>query len=427
MLLGPVYLTTIGRMFALADCNNFYASCERLFQPQYNGIPVVVLSNNDGCVIARSNEAKALGIKMGAVYYQIKKEIKEHGIAVFSSHYTLYGDISARVMNNLARFTPEVEVYSIDECFFGLKGFENLNAYAEQIRETVIRNTGIPISLGVAPTKVLAKVANKSSKKANGVMVLDTDEKIAAILKDYPVEELWGIGRQYAHKLIKMGINTAGQFRDLPIDWVQTNMTIVGVRMWRELWGQSCIPLHLILDRKKAMVTSRAFGKLTDDYKELQEATTNYISRLAFKLRKEKCCATIITVKLLTNAFNPHQAQAFPSIIIPLAHPINNTPDLVKTALEGLKKIYLSGYLFKKVEVGALGLIPESEVQLNMFTPYKGIENDKISRIMDKLNGHYGAGTLRIATEGVAQKWSLKREFLSPAYTTNWQHIVKTK
>lgn len=414
-------------MFALADCNNFYASCERLFQPKYNGVPIVVLSNNDGCVIARSNEAKAIGIKMGAVYYQIQAEIKKHGIAVFSSHYTLYGDISARVMTNIARFTPEVEVYSIDECFFGLKGFDNLNSYAKLIRETVIRNTGIPISLGVAPTKVLAKVANKRAKKADGVIVLDTNEKITEILKDFPIQDLWGIGRQYADKLINMGISTAGQLRDLPIDWVQTNMTIVGVRMWRELWGESCIPLHLMLDRKKAMVTSRAFGKLTDDYKELQEATTSYISRPAFKLRREKCCATVITVKLLTNAFNLEQAQAFPSITIPLTHPINNTPDLVKIALEGLRKIYLRGYLFKKVEVGALGLIPESEVQLNMFTPYKGIENNKISKIMDKLNAHYGKGTLRMATESKKQRWTLRREFLSPEYTTNWENIIKTK
>eukprot|EP01136_Pigoraptor_vietnamica_P035257 Opistho-1_new@100239 len=195
-------------MFGLADCNNFYASCERLFQPKYNGRPVVVLSNNDGCVIARSNEAKEVGIKMGAVFYQIKDLLKQHQVAVFSSHYTLYGDMSARVMTNLARFTPEVEVYSIDECFLGFAGYKDLEGYGHLVRDTVIRNTGIPISLGIAPTKVLAKVANKSAKKLNGVMVLDTDAKIKSILADYPVEDLWGIGRQYAHKLIAMGIET---------------------------------------------------------------------------------------------------------------------------------------------------------------------------------------------------------------------------
>lgn len=414
-------------MVGLADCNNFYASCERLFQPKYNGVPVVVLSNNDGCVIARSNEAKAIGIKMGAVYYQIQDVLKQHNVGVFSSHYTLYGDMSARVMTNLARFTPEVEVYSIDECFLGFKGINNLQSYAEVIRETVIRNTGIPISLGVAPTKVLAKIANKLSKKANGVMILTEQDHITTILENYPVEDLWGIGREYAHKLIAMGIETAGQLRALPIDWMQKHMTIVGVRMWRELWGKSCIPLNLVLDRRKAMCTSRAFGKMTDDYKELQEATTSYISRLAYKLRKEKCCATIITVKLLTNRFKLNLPQATPTITIALPHPVNNTHDLVRTALEGLRKIYLRGYLYQKVEVMALGLIPEVEVQLNIFNEYKGIKHDKLSKIMDKLNAHYGTGTLRIATEGKDQRWTLRREFLSPEYTTSWKDIVKTR
>ncbi|WP_316772910.1 Y-family DNA polymerase [Pedobacter frigiditerrae] len=414
-------------MFGLADCNNFYASCERLFQPKYNGKPVVVLSNNDGCVIARSNEAKEVGIKMGAVFYQIRKELKEFDVGVFSSHYTLYGDISARVMTNLARFTPDVEVYSIDECFLGFKGINDLENYGHLVRDTVIKNTGIPISLGIAPSKVLAKVANKMAKKATGVMVLDTEDKITAILKDYPVEDLWGIGRQYAHKLIAMGVETAGQLRNLPIDWVQTNMTIVGVRMWRELWGQSCIPLETALDPKKAMCTSRAFGKLTGDYQELREATTSYISRLALKLRREKCCPTAITVKLQTNRFNTSHKQAFPAITIALPHPVNNTHDLVKTALEGLRKIYIRGYLFQKVEVMATGLIPETEVQLNLFSEYNGVVNDKLSKIMDKVNSHYGAGTLRIATEGDKQRWTLRSEFLSPEYTTNWNDIIKTK
>lgn len=390
-------------------------------------MPIVVLSNNDGCVIARSNEAKALGIKMGAVFYQIRDVIAQHQIAVFSSHYTLYGDMSARVMTNLARFTPEVEVYSIDECFLGFDGYNDLETYGHLVRNTVIRNTGIPISLGIAPSKVLAKVANKTAKKNNGVMVLDTDEKIKNILADYPVEDLWGIGRQYAHKLIAMGVETAAQLRALPIAWVQTHMTIVGVRMWRELWGQSCIPLELSLDRKKAMCTSRAFGKLTGDYSELREATTSYISRLALKLRREKCCATTITVKLQTNRFNPNHRQTFPSITLALPHPVNNTHDLVRTALEGLRKIYVRGYLFQKVEVMATGLIPETEVQLNLFNAYKGLEHNRLSEVMDKLNSHYGAGTLRMATEGDQQRWTLRREFLSPEYTTNWNDIIKTR
>lgn len=414
-------------MFALADCNNFYASCHRLFEPQYNHLPVIVLSNNDGCVIARSNEAKACGIAMGAPFFKIREEIKKHQIAVFSSHYTLYGDISARVMTNLARFTPEVEVYSIDECFLGLSGFENLKEYGQTIRETVINNTGIPISVGIAPTKVLAKVANKTSKKHNGVMVLETAQQISDALADYPVEDLWGIGRQFAHKLIKGGIETAAQFRALPIDWVQTNMTIVGVRMWRELWGESCIPLKTILDPKKGMCTSRAFGKLTGDYSELKEATSSYAARLAGKLRREQLCTTVLSVKLLTNKFIAQELQAYPSITIPLEHPVNNTLDLINTALWGLKKIYLRGYLYQKVELNATGLIPEREVQLNIFSAFKGKKHDKVSKVLDQLNLHYGAGTLRMAGEGKNQNWAMKREFLRPHYTTNWKDIIKVK
>ncbi|PWS29444.1 SOS mutagenesis and repair protein UmuC [Pedobacter yonginense] len=414
-------------MFALADCNNFYASCHRLFEPQYNGLPVVVLSNNDGCVIARSNEAKACGIAMGAPFFKIKSEIEKHKIAVFSSHYTLYGDISARVMTNLARFTPDVEVYSIDECFLGLSGFDNLYEYGKEIRETVIKNTGIPISVGIAPTKVLAKVANKTSKKHNGVMVLQTEAQIANALSDYPVEDLWGVGRQFAHKLIKGGIETAAQFRALPMDWVQSNMTIVGLRMWRELWGESCIPLKTVLDPKKGMCTSRAFGKLTTDYNQLKEATSSYAARLGVKLRREKLCASVISVRLLTNKFGPEALQAYPAITIPLAHPVNNTVNLVNTALFGLKKIYLRGYLFQKVEVTATGLLPETEVQLNIFTAFKGVKHDQVSKVLDRLNLHYGSGTLRMAGEGKAQEWTMKREFLRPSYTTNWNDIIKVK
>jgi len=330
-------------------------------------------------------------------------------------------------MTNLARFTPDVEVYSIDECFLGLTGIGNLKEYGRTLRETVIRNTGIPISVGIAPTKVLAKVANKISKNFNGVMVLETPEQITAALSEYPVEDLWGIGKQHSHRLIRGGIETAAQFRDLPVDWVQTNMTIVVVRMWRELWGESCLPLKTVLDPKKGMCTSRAFGKLTGDYDQLKEATTSYASRLAVKLRREKLCTSVLSIRLLTNRFNGESAQVFPYITIPLDHPVNNTVDLVKVALSGLKKIYMHGYMFQKVEVTATGLIPETEVQLNIFNEFKGVKYDQISRVLDKLNLHYGAGTLRIAGEGLAPKWAMKREFLRPSYTTDWNDIIKVK
>ncbi|MCX2472777.1 DUF4113 domain-containing protein [Pedobacter sp. MC2016-05] len=258
-------------------------------------------------------------------------------------------------------------------------------------------------------------------------MVLETEQQINDALADYPVEDLWGVGRQFAHKLIKDGIETAAQFRALPVDWVQTHMTIVGVRMWRELWGESCIPLKTVLDPKKGMCTSRAFGKLTGDYNQLIEATSNYAARLANKLRREKLCTTVLSVRLLTNKFVAAELQAYPAITIPLEHPVNNTVDLIKTALWGLKKIYLRGYMYQKVEVNATGLISESEVQLNIFSEFKGVKYDKVSKVLDRLNLHYGAGTLRMAGEGKDQKWSMKREFLRPHYTTNWNDIIKVK
>ena len=412
-------------MIALVDCNNFYASCERLFKPEYIGRPVVVLSNNDGCVIARSNEAKDLGIKMGAVFYMMEEEITKHNIVVFSSNYTLYGDMSARVMTNLARFSPDVEVYSIDECFLGLSGFPNLEAYAHEIRNAIIQNTGIPVSVGIAPSKTLAKLANKLCKRTGGVCVLDTDEKITEALQDYEVGDLWGIGRAYADKLNELGIFTAADLRNQPIGFVKDRLTIQGVRMWNELWGRSCIPLSDVVERKKGLCTSRAFSKMTSDYDVLVEATASYANRLSLKLRQDKSCATVLSIRLLTNRFKTEIQQFNPSISIPLTHPVNNTHDIVKAALAGLKTIYRKGYIFQKVEVMATGLIPETEVQLNMFSKWNGPLNDKLSKVMDQINKHYGTGTLRIAAEGKEQKWAMRRKFLSKAYTTKWADIIK--
>jgi DNA polymerase V len=414
-------------MVALVDCNNFYASCERLFKPELKGKPIIVLSNNDGCVIARSNEAKDLGITMGAVFHMIQEEIKNDKINVFSSNYTLYGDMSARVMTNLARFSPEVEVYSIDECFLGLTGVPDLEKYAHEIRNSVIQNTGIPVSVGIAPTKTLAKLANKMCKRTGGVCVLDTPDKITDAVKDYQVEDLWGIGRAYAKQLILLGIETAADLRNQPIGFVQDKLTIQGIRMWNELWGRSCIPLSDVQERKKGLCTSRAFSKLTDSIEELSEATASYANRLSLKLRKDQSCATVISVRLLTNRFKTDQPQAFPAITISLTHPANSTSEIVKVALAGLRAIYREGFMYQKVEVTATGLIPETEVQLNMFSHWNGPKNDKLSKIMDQINAHYGRGTIKIATEGTAQKWAMKRNYLSPAYTTQWKDIIKTK
>lgn len=411
-------------MFALVDCNNFYASCERLFRPELRNKPIVVLSNNDGCVIARSQEAKDLGIRMGTPWFQIDRFTQEK-IIKFSSNYTLYADMSARVMNNLARFTPEVEVYSIDECFLGLSGFEDLEDYSKLIRNSVIMNTGIPVSVGVAPTKTLAKMANKIAKKTVGVCVLDTDVKITEAVNSFLIADLWGVGPAYLRKLLLEGIETAGQLREKPLSWVQTTMTIQGARMWYELWGKSSIHLENKSERKKGVCTSRAFGKLTDNYQELEEATASYAHRLSEKLRQDKSCATILNVRLITNKFRTELPQIFPGISIALPHPTNDTNELVKHAVSGLRRIYCKGYLFLKVELFATGLIPENEIQLHLFEEYKGKKNKQVSQLLDKLNAHYGHGTVRLAAEGFKKAWNMRREFLSASYTTSWSDIAK--
>ncbi len=413
-------------MFALVDCNNFYASCERLFRPEFRGKPVVVLSNNDGCVIARSQEAKDLGVRMGIPWHHVDQAIQKQ-VKQFSSNYSLYADMSARVMNNLARFTPDVEIYSIDECFLSLKGFSNLNRYCKQMRSEVIRNTGIPVSIGVAPTKTLAKLANRMAKNFNGVCVLDKADKIHEAVENFKVEDIWGIGRQYAKKLHSFGILTAQDLRSQPIEWIQENLTIQGVRMWYELHGKSCIQLASMTERKQGIRSSRSFGKLTDNYTFLEEATVAYAARVAEKLRKDKSCATLLSIRLLTNIHRPDTAQYTNSTVITLPYATNSILELAKYAVGGLKTIFKPGYLYLKVEVFATGLIPEQEVQLNLFSGYTSSRKNELSKIMDRLNNHYGKGTLILAAEGFEKKWSMRRNFLSPLYTTDWASIIRVK
>ena len=412
-------------MYGLVDCNNFYASCERLFRPELQHKPVVILSNNDGCAIARSQEAKDLGIKMGEPFYQIDKLVRDNNVAVFSSNYTLYADMSARVMNNIARFTPDMEVYSIDECFIRLTGFNNLEEYGHEIRNAVLQNTGIPVSLGLAPSKTLAKIANKLAKKSSGVCLLDTPEKVLAALERFPLNDVWGIGGQYYKKLLSHGIEFAGQLRQMPMEWIRTNMTIQGVRMWDELWGRPRFAFGVFRERKKGICCSKSFGRLTEDINELAEATSSYASRVAEKLRHDKSCATLLSVRLITNRFRADLPQYFKGVTVRLSQPTNNTSDIVKAAIRALHMAYQPGYKFIKVEVLVTGIIPQSEVQLDLFNSWDGIRQDKVSQVIDKLNLHFGRGTLRLGTEGFEKKWKMRQNFLSPGYTTDWRDIVK--
>jgi len=412
-------------MFALCDCNNFYASAERLFRPELNGKPVVVLSNNDGCVIARSEEAKACGIKMGDPEFLVRDLIKKFSIHVFSSNYVLYGDMSERVMHNLSRWFPRLDVYSIDEAFGWLGGIGNLDTYVPMVRNSVVQNTGIPVSIGVAPTKTLAKLANKLSKKCGGVMVLDTDEKISAAVKDFPVSDLWGVGRQYYKKFQELGITTAGELREMPEMWFKQHLTVMGQRMWNELWGRPAIPLDAVRENTKGITVSRSFRNYIEQPDILAEAVTLYASRLAEKLRREQLRCLYLQVFLYTNKNREDHPQHFPSYTHKLLLASNNTTDLVSIAVKVAQRLFKDGVKYRKAGVIATGLVPESELQLNVFAAHDSGKKDKVSAVLDKLNLAYGRGTLRMATEGFEKKWRLKHEYLSKGYTTRWPDIIK--
>ena len=418
-------------MFALVDCNNFYASCERVFQPNLRNKPIVVLSNNDGCVIARSNEAKALGIPMGAPAFKYQKIFDDNKIHVFSSNYALYGDLSSRVMNILATFTPDIEVYSIDEAFLKLDGFElyNLEEYGQQINYRVTKNTGISISIGMAPTKALSKVANKIAKKyaerTKGVYVIDTEEKRIKALKWTKIGDVWGIGSRHAKRLIYRNVNTAYDFTQLPDDWVRKNMSVVGLRLKRELEGIPQLGLDEV-KRKKAIATTRTFDKNYGDLANIKERVSTFAVTCAEKLRRQKSCTNLIMVFIHTNGHRKDLPQYSQHIMIKTDYPTNSSIDIVRFAVKGLKAIYKKGYQYKKAGVIVMGITPESEKQLNMFTS----ENPKhhaLMKVMDKLNNVIGQKKLKLACQDMDRTWKMNQEKLSPRYTTRLNEIITIK
>ena len=326
----------------------FYASAERLFKPELAKKPIVVLSNNDGCVIARSEEAKACGVKMTDPEFMIRDLIEKHDISVFSSNYALYGDISERVMTNLSRWFPKLDVYSIDEAFGWLGGVPDLHNYIPRVRETVVRNTGIPVSIGVAPTKTLAKLANKLSKKSGGSLVLDTAEAITNAVENFPVENLWGIGRQYYKLMESQKIKTVGQLRNMPEMWIKQHMTIKGQRMWNELWGRPSISIDNAPDTRKGIMVSRSFRNYIDDPVILTEAVTYYAAILGEKLRKNKLKCLYLQVYLFTNKNRDDHSQHFPSYTYKMEMAGNNTHDLVKVVTRVAKLLFKPGISYKK-------------------------------------------------------------------------------
>jgi DNA polymerase V len=411
-------------MFGLMDCNNFYASCERVFNPDLNGRPVVVLSNNDGCVIARSNEAKALGIKMGAPAYQIKELVSTHNVAVFSSNYTLYGDMSGRVMTILAEQVPEIEVYSIDEAFVNLSGIKSLQKLGTSIVNKIAKGTGIPVSLGIASTKTLAKMANKFAKKYPAykrVCIIDTEEKRIKALKLFQIGDVWGIGRRLASKLEKQGIETAYDFTQLSGSWVRKNMSVVGERTWKELQGESCIDMEDIAPAKKQICMSRSFGKMITDFDTLSEAVSTYASTCASKLREQRSYAASLMVFIHTNNFREELPQYWKNIVVKLPVPTADTAEIAKYALVGLKSIFMEGYRYKKA--GVIIMEITEGAQLSLFDNIDRKKRDRLMEAIDEINGEH-SNKVKLAVQGTGREWRLKQELLSKHYTTDINEIM---
>jgi DNA polymerase V len=419
-------------MFALVDCNNFYCSCERVFQPQFNGKPVIVLSNNDGCAIARSEEAKALGIEMGTPAFIIKDLIENNDVAVFSSNYTLYGDMSQRVLDVLSRFSPKMEVYSIDECFLDFSEFDftNLHLLADKIRKTVIRWTGIPVSIGVAPTKTLAKMANRFAKKRKkdiGFHCLSNQNLINEALAFTEVGDIWGVGPQYAKLLRGHGFKTALDLVEAPEEWIRKNMSVVGQRTLNELRGIPCIEWEDEPAPKKGICTARSFGQLLSDKSAIREAVSNYAAMCAGKLRDQNSCARVMQVFLQTNVHRSQDKQFHHSISIQIPVPTNSTNEIIEFAAKGFEAIFQPGYNFKKAGVMIVDLVPDQEVQSGMFDKVNRNRDNVLMKALDKVNKTFGKDIVRFAAQGYGRKWKLRQERLSPCYTTNVNHILKIK
>jgi DNA polymerase V len=419
-------------MFALIDCNNFYASCERVFQPQYEHKAVVILSNNDGCVIARSNEAKALGIPMGAPAFKFRNEFKKHNIKVFSSNYPLYGDMSNRVMKILETYTPNVEIYSIDEAFLKFEGFDHFDLIESgfRMRKQVRQWTGIPVSVGLAPSKALAKIANKIAKKfdqkTGGVYAIDSAEKRLKALKWTPIEDVWGVGRQHAKRLKAMQIKTALDFVNLPDEWVKKHMSILGLRLKRDLEGIPSIQLEEFAPSKKSIATTRSFKNVLNIFTSLEERITTFTLLGAEKLRKQKSCATALHVFVRSNPFNPDAVQYRNGCTLTLPHATDSNFVLNRYALMGLRSIFKPGIEYKKAGVILLGITPCSSRQITLFEQDTA-KHAVLMQTLDKIHRRYGPHRMKLATQDLKQTWKMKREHLSNRFTTEINEIIRVK
>lgn len=420
-------------MFALVDCNNFYASCERVFKPRLEGVPIVVLSNNDGCIIARSNEAKALGFEMGDPYHLCRTRLEANKVTVFSSNYTLYGDFSARVKATLAAFAEEVEDYSIDECFLRFSpGLANPANLAADIRRTIRRHTGIPVSVGLAPSKVLAKLANKLAKRipaAAGTYVIPPEHPLEPLLREIEVASLWGIGKQLSARLATQGITNAWQLSQLSDAAARQLLTVVGARIVAELRGISCLAIEDVIPPRKNIISSRSFGRAIETLPEMREAVAFHATRAAEKMRRDATVTDHLRVFLETNPFRDGDRQYFGSAAATLSTPSSFSPDLVTAALAALDRCWRDGYRYKKAGVMIFDLYPAIALQSAFDTPTPDAmdRRARAMKALDSINRQFGRGALNLAAAGIAEQssWHMRRGLCSPHYTTRWTDIPK--
>ena len=427
-------------MKAIIDCNSFYCSCERLFRPQLDDKPVVVLSNNDGCIISRSDEAKNLGVPMAGPYFMAKPTIEKYNVATFSSNYNLYGDLSWRVMETLRIMLGKenVEVYSVDEAFLDLSDYaeSDLEKAGLAIRETVEQWTGIKVSIGVAPTKVLCKVANHLAKKnkiaTNCVVVLDTKEKIAEALQNTPVNEVWGVGRQYAEKLKEMNaVFTAFDLTKKTEEWAHKNLGgVVGIRLVKELKGESGIEMEKELTNKKMIATTRMFGSPVKNINDIKEAVATYTSKAAEKLRRQKSAATVISVFVVPReqSHNTHFSHG-PTVssYATLSVATSSTHELIKPALAIVDKLFEKGKLYKKAGVMLSGLVPDETIQGNLFVEEKHNGKRLLMNMLDNVNFAMRGDIIKFAASGTKRDWKMRQELRSPRYTTRWSEMFVVK
>jgi DNA polymerase V len=417
--------------FALVDCNNFYASCEKLFRPDLKHTPVVVLSNNDGCIVARSKEVKALGIKMGVPMFQVQDEIRQHGIVCFSSNYALYADMSNRVMTILEEEAPRLEVYSIDEAFMDLSGVDHvvgLLEFGKQVKVKVDQWTGITVGVGIAPTKTLAKLANHAAKKypATGSVVdLMDPERQKRLLALVEVSDVWGVGRRTTAKLKARGVHTALDLANADPKTIRSEFSVVLERTIRELNGVSCLDLELVRPTKQQIICSRSFGHKVTDKRELREAIAKYTTRAAEKLRGEKRLCRVVSVFVRTSPFIPNEPQYSKTLSAELPNPTDDTRDLLEVADVLFRRIYRAGYRYAKGGVMLADFYEHGAFQQDLFRADNTKINSKaLMNVVDKIN-HSGLGNVFFASQGVSPQWSMKREHLSPAYTTRWGELPK--